>query len=189
MMVVANVIESPAQPIAVRCTPSISPSTLILSPRSSTTPPGSPSSLQPQPRPSFVSQLRLPSPFSLSTPPSSSLPRQLHTPIGSPTAASIRSSPAAPGSPDPSTRTVKDAAMLAVCVLVAMPDVSTPIHRPVPGAKGKGVEPQIRQPSGDADPLLRSGPRIPDFVVEEEGLPLLEFGVVEMRTGECVWTT
>lgn len=66
-----------------------------------------------------------------------------------------------------------------------MPDVSAPVHRPVPDAKGKGVDPQARQQSGNADPLLPSSFGPPD----EEGLPLLEFGVVEKMTGEWVWRT
>lgn len=80
--------------------------------------------------------------------------------------------------------------MVAVCVLVAMPDVSAPVNRPVSDTKGKDVDPlesQAQQQNGDVDPLLplsRSGPRIPDFAVDEEGLPLLEFGVAEVRTGD-----
>ena len=75
--------------------------------------------------------------------------------------------------------------MLAVCVLVAMPDVSAPVHRPVSDPKSKGVDPQIP----DANPLVPSSPhrRISDIPLDEEGLPLLEFGVVEMRTG--AWKT
>ncbi|KAG8214861.1 hypothetical protein J3R82DRAFT_10027 [Butyriboletus roseoflavus] len=179
-------------PVALWRTSSQSPSKLISSAILTTPPPDSPSLLQAQPRSSLLSQLRLQSPFSLSSPRSSSLPRQAHTPIESPTVASPRLPAAQPGPSGPSAHTEKDAAILVVCVLVAMPDASAPVNLPVPGAKGKGVDPlesQAQQQSGDADPLLqsslhRSGLRIPDFAVDEEGLPLLEFGVVEVRTGE-----
>lgn len=78
-----------------------------------------------------------------------------------------------------------------------MPDPSAPVHHPAPDAKGKGVDPlesQAHQQGGDAEPLLPSsshrGARISDTAVDDEGLPLLEFGVVEMKTGDpWVWTT
>ncbi|KAF8553685.1 hypothetical protein OG21DRAFT_1509929 [Imleria badia] len=170
-------------PVAARCSPLLSPpSTSQSSPLPSITPPISSS------RPTFFSQLRIPSPFSLSPRPSSPLPR--HSPIGSPAVPSTGSLPSAvPTSPDPST---KDAVTLSVCVLVAMPDVSVPVYHPVSNIKGKGVDP-VDAPetrvSGDADPLLpsslrRSCARISD---QDEALPLLEFGVVEMTTGEWVW--
>ena len=81
--------------------------------------------------------------------------------------------------------------MLAVCVLVAMPDVSAPVHRPVPDPKGKGMDPLEAQ-TPDPDPFMSSsshrGARISDTALDEEGLPLLEFGVVEMRGhGEHEW--
>ena len=79
--------------------------------------------------------------------------------------------------------------MLAVCVLVAMPDVSAPVHCPVPDPKGKGMDPLEAQ-TPDPDPFLSSphrGARISDTALDEEGPPLLEFGVVEMRTG--AWRT
>ena len=97
--------------------------------------------------------------------------------------------PARPTSSDPGTCTKKDAATLAVCVLVAMPDVSAPVHRPVPDPKGKGMDPLEAQ-TPDPDPFLSSphrGARISDTALDEEGPPLLEFDVVEMRTG--AWRT
>ncbi|KAH0832315.1 hypothetical protein J3R83DRAFT_13322 [Lanmaoa asiatica] len=182
-------------PVAVYCNSPLSPSTLISSPQPFTAPTRSSPSLQAQSRPSFFSPLRLPSPFSLSSRPSSPPPRQALFSIDSPIVTGSRS-PAVPGSPDPSTHTEKDAVKLAVCVLVAMPDVSAPVHRPITDPKGKRVDPlesQAHQQSGDADPLLlsprRSGTRIPDVTVDEEGLPLLEFGIVETRIGERVWKT
>ena len=178
-----------SQPVAVRRSPLQSPpSTLISSPLPSITPPISPS-----PRPPFFSQLRIPSPLFLS--PRSTLPPpgQGHSPLGSPALSSTRSPPPAiPASPNPSTRTEKDAATLAICVLVAMPDASAPMHRPISNIKGKGVDP-VEVPesrvSGDADPLLpssrrRSRARIPKSAVKNEGLPLLEFGVVDITTGD-----
>ena len=99
-------------------------------------------------------------------------------------------------SPSPSAHTEKeDTATLGVCILVAMPDASAPVYRPVPDAKGKGVDPlrsQAPQSGGDADPLLPSlpsplhqpGAMLSDVVLETEGLPLLEFGIVEVKADE-----
>lgn len=96
-----------------------------------------------------------------------------------------------PPVPTSSDNIDKDDVTLAVCVLVAMPDGSAPTYRSVPDAKGKAVdiECQAPPPSGDADPLLsphRPG-RISNVALDEEGLPWLEFGVVEVEAGDWAW--
>jgi len=79
--------------------------------------------------------------------------------------------------------------MLAICVFIAMPDVSAPVHRPVPDPKGKGVDPLSSQTQDADSSSLHRRARIPDTAVDEDGLPLLEFGVVEMRAGEWALQT
>lgn len=74
-----------------------------------------------------------------------------------------------------------------------MPDAAAPAYRPTPDGKGKGVDPlesQGHQQSGDADPLLPSSSRWSSRrISSEEGLPLLEFGVVHVNTGDWLWKT
>jgi len=188
-------------PVAVRCTPFQLPlaSSSASSPQQSTTQTPSPSSLHAQSRPSIFSQLRLPSPFSLSLHRFSPLSSQTRLPATLPTLASSGSRlppPAAPTSSDTSICTERDAGTLAICVLIAMPALSAPVHRPVSDAKGKSAGPpdfQAHRCSGDVNPLLpsslhRSAAHIqPDPPLDEEGLPLLEFGILELRTVDLVW--
>ncbi|KAF8133282.1 hypothetical protein EV363DRAFT_1325789 [Boletus edulis] len=178
-------------PVAVRCSPLPSPpSTPISLPQPSSAPPGSPSSLPTQSRMSVFSQLRIPSPLLLSPRPSLPLPGQPQSPVWSPTLFSTRSPSAAPISPQPSIRSEKDAATIALSVLIAMPDPSAPVYRPTPNTKGKSADPLEspgHQPIGDKDPLLPTSSRRPVVRTSDEGLPLLEFGVVEATTGEWVW--